>query len=121
MKISEALDSIRKQDIVLPEFQREYVWTREQAKQLMVSLVKEYPVGSLLLWKTDDPPELKNIDSLPEKLGSILVLLDGQQRLTTLHMLITGGIPSYYKPEDIKNDPRGLYYNLETEEFQYEL
>jgi uncharacterized protein with ParB-like and HNH nuclease domain len=45
MKISELLDSIRKYDLVLPEFQREYVWSREQAKQLMVSLVKRYPVG----------------------------------------------------------------------------
>ena len=93
MKISELLDSIRKYDLVLPEFQREYVWSREQAKQLMVSLVKSYPVGGLLLWKTDQPPELKNVDKLPDKLGTIQVLLDGQQRLTTLHMLITGVIP----------------------------
>jgi hypothetical protein len=92
MKISELLDSIRKYDLVLPEFQREYVWTLEQAKQLMVSLVKGYPVGGLLLWKTDQPPELKNLDKLPEKLGTVQVLLDGQQRLTTLHMLTTGAI-----------------------------
>ncbi len=39
-KISELLDDIRTQDLVLPEFQREYVWSRDQAKQLMVSLVK---------------------------------------------------------------------------------
>ena len=82
MKISELLDSIRKYDLVLPEFQREYVWTREQAKQLMVSLVKGYPVGGLLIWKTDQPPELKNVHKLPEKLGTVQVLLDGQQRLT---------------------------------------
>jgi len=119
MKVYEALDGIRKRDIVLPEFQREYVWTKDQAKQLMVSLIREYPVGSLLLWKTDNPPELKNIDNLPEKLGSISVLLDGQQRLTTLHMLMTDSIPSYYRSEDIKNDPRGLHYNLETGDFQY--
>ena len=56
MKISELLHSIRKHDLVLPEFQREYVWTREQAKQLMMSLVRNYPVGGLLFWKTDDPP-----------------------------------------------------------------
>jgi hypothetical protein len=49
-KISELLDDIRTQDLVLPEFQREYVWTGDQAKQLMVSLVKSYPVGGLLIW-----------------------------------------------------------------------
>ena len=118
-KISELLDDIRTHDLVLPEFQREYVWTLDQAKQLMVSLVKGYPVGGLLIWKTDSPPELKNITRLPDKMGAVQVLLDGQQRRTTLHMLLTGEIPAYYRPEDIRNDPRGLYINLETGEFQY--
>ena len=119
MKISELLDSIRKDDLVLPEFQREYVWTREQAKQLMVSLVKSYPVGGPLTWKTDKPPELKNLDRAPEKLGTVQVLLDGQQRLTTLNMLITGHIPKYYTEAEIESDPRDLYVHLRSLEFQY--
>ena len=119
MHIRELLDSIRKQDIVLPEFQREYVWTREQAKQLMVSLYKQYPVGGLLLWKTDKPPALKNVKELPDKLGTVEVLLDGQQRLTTLHMLTTGDIPSFYTEAEIESDPRDLYFNLKTTDFQY--
>ena len=118
-KINELLADIRTRDLVLPEFQREYVWTRDQAKQLMVSLVKGYPVGGLLIWKTDQPPELKNVTKLPDKIGAVQVLLDGQQRLTTLHMLLTGSVPAYYKPEDIVNDPRDLYFNLEIGEFQY--
>lgn len=119
MKVRELLDGIRKRDLVLPEFQREYVWTREQAKQLLVSLYKSYPVGGLLFWKTDEPPELKNLDNLPEKLGTIQVILDGQQRLTTLFMLIEGGIPHYYHKRDIRNDPRDLYFNLGEGDFQY--
>ena len=119
MKIRELLDDIRKQDIVLPEFQREYVWTREQAKQLMVSLYKQYPVGGFLFWKTDNPPDLKNIDHLPEKLGTVRVLLDGQQRLTTLHMLTSGDIPAYYTESEIQSDPRDLFFHLETADFQY--
>ena len=119
MKISELIDGIRKRDVVLPEFQREYVWTKEQAKQLMVSLVKGYPVGSLLFWKTDQPPELKNLEAAPEKLGRLQVTLDGQQRLTTLYMFITGEIPPYYTERDIQTDPRDLYFNLDTGEFQY--
>ncbi len=119
MKISELLDSIRKYDLVLPEFQREYVWSREQAKQLMVSLVKSYPVGGLLLWKTDQPPELKNVHKLPDKLGTVQVLLDGQQRLSTLHMLIAGVIPIYYTEAEIENDPRDLYVHLHDLEFQF--
>ena len=119
MRISELIDSIRKRDLVLPEFQREYVWSKEQAKQLFVSLFKGYPVGGLLFWKTDQPPELKNVTTPIEKLGTVQVILDGQQRLTTLYMLITGEIPPYYTEEDIQTDPRDLYFNLETGEFQY--
>lgn len=119
MKISELLDGIRKRDLVLPEFQREYVWKKEQAKQLFVSLAKGYPVGGLLFWKTDQPPELKNVDQLPEKLGTVQVILDGQQRLTTLYMLLTGQVPPYYTELDILTDPRDLYYHIETGEFQY--
>ncbi|HXH24978.1 MAG TPA: DUF262 domain-containing protein [Vicinamibacterales bacterium] len=119
MKVNEALLSIAKQDLVLPEFQREYVWTKEQAKQLVVSLLRGYPVGGLLIWKTDSPPELKNVAKLPDKLGTVMVLLDGQQRLTTLHMLLTGTIPAYYRPEEIENDPRDLYFNLDTGDLQY--
>jgi len=119
LKISDLIDGMRKCDVVLPEFQREYVWTREQAKQLMVSLVKSYPVGSLLFWKTDQPPELKNLEAAPDKLGRLQVTLDGQQRLTTLYMFITGEIPPYYTEQDIQTDPRNLYFNVATGEFQY--
>lgn len=119
MKITQLIDDIRMHDLVLPEFQREYVWSRDQAKQLIVSLMKNYPVGSLLFWKTNDPPELKNLDAVPEKLGAIHIILDGQQRLTTLYMLITGEVPPYYTAKDITTDPRDLYFNLDDGDFQY--
>jgi hypothetical protein len=118
-KINDLIGYIEKKDLVLPEFQREYVWTKEQAKQLFVSLYKEYPVGGLLFWITDTPPELKNIDHLPEKIGAVKVILDGQQRLTTLYLNIRGEIPPYYKESDILTDPRDLYFNLSSGDFQY--
>ena len=119
MKIRELLDDIKSLDLVLPEFQREYIWEKEQAKQLMVSLFKEYPTGSLLFWKTNNPPEIKNIELPQDKIGTTTVILDGQQRLTTLYLLIRNEIPPYYKEHEIKNDPRNLYFNLENGEFQY--
>ncbi len=119
MKISDALSDIRHLNLVLPEFQREYVWTREQAKTLIGSLLKGWPVGGLLIWKTAQPPELKNVAALPDKIGTVSVLLDGQQRLTTLHMIVTGEIPRYYRPEEIEHDPRTLAVNLENLELQY--
>ena len=84
MRISELISDIRSRDLVLPEFQREYVWTKEQAKQLLVSLNKNYPVGGILLWKTQNPPELKNMSEHGSRMGSYQIILDGQQRLTTL-------------------------------------
>lgn len=119
MKISELIDEIRSKDLVLPEFQREYVWTREQAKQLMVSLYRGYPVGGTLFWKTTTPPELKNVDALPEGLGTVSLILDGQQRLTTLYLFVTGEIPPYYLSQDITHEPRDLFFNLGDGDFQY--
>ena len=48
-----------------------------------------------------------------------LVLLDGQQRVTTLYMLIRGELPPYYTAAEIMNDTRGLYVNVETRELSY--
>jgi hypothetical protein len=119
MKIHELMTKIRYLDIVLPEFQREYVWELKQARELMVSLYRDFPSGSLLFWSTSNPPEVKNVSISRDKLGTTMVILDGQQRLTTLYMLTQGDIPPYYTSEDIKNDPRNLYFDLDSGDFLY--
>ncbi|MHA1250872.1 MAG: GmrSD restriction endonuclease domain-containing protein [Candidatus Helarchaeota archaeon] len=119
MKLSDLLTHIEKKDLVLPEFQREYVWTEEQAKQLFISLFREYPVGALLFWKTDKPPKVRNVVLNKESLGRISLILDGQQRLTTLYLLIKDAIPPYYTKREIKTDPRHLFFNIKTNEFKY--
>jgi len=53
MKISTALDKIDEKQLFVPAFQREYVWQRDDAKQLVDSLIKEYPTGTMLTWETD--------------------------------------------------------------------
>ena len=113
------MDGIRKLDLVLPEFQREYVWTRDQAKQLLVSLIRGYPTGSVLFWKTDNPPDIKNSAVEKDKIGSTTVILDGQQRLTTLYLFTQNAIPPYYRAEDIRDDPRGLHVDLDSGQFLY--
>jgi hypothetical protein len=119
MKISQLLDAINDLELVMPEFQREYVWSLEQAKELMVSLFNDYPTGSLLVWETTEPPEIKNDARKTEKAGWFKVLLDGQQRLTTLYLLTRGEIPPYYTEKEITNDPRNLYFNIRTGDFGY--
>lgn len=119
MKISTALDKFDEHQLFVPAFQREYVWKRDDAKQLIDSLIKEYPTGTMLTWETNNPPELKGSYKYDEKQGAVRILLDGQQRLTTLYMLIRGSIPPYYTAPEILNDTRGLHVNVETLELEY--
>jgi hypothetical protein len=119
MKISTVLDKIDEHQLFVPAFQREYVWKREDAKQLMDSLIKSYPTGTMLTWETNKPPELKGKYKYNEKQGAVRILLDGQQRATTLYMLIRGTIPPYYTQPEITNDTRGLYANVDTLELEY--
>lgn len=119
MKISTILEKIDAYQLFVPAFQREYVWKRDDAKQLIDSLIKEYPTGTMLTWETSKPPELKGKHKYSESQGNIKLLLDGQQRITTLYMLINGEIPPYYQAAEILNDTRGLHVNIETLELSY--
>lgn len=119
MKISTILEKIDENQLFVPAFQREYVWKRDDAKQLIDSLIKEYPTGTMLTWETANPPELKGPHKYNEKQGAVKLLLDGQQRVTTLYMLIRGVIPPYYTAPEIINDTRDLFVQLETLELSY--
>ncbi|MHC1730263.1 MAG: DUF262 domain-containing protein [Syntrophobacteraceae bacterium] len=119
MKIRMILDKIDEHQLFVPAFQREYVWKREHAKDLMSSLIKDYPTGTMLTWETNTPPELKGKVACDERMGAVKLVLDGQQRITTLYLIIRGEIPPYYISEDIKQDTRNLYVNVETLELEY--
>jgi len=58
--IEELLNTIQSNELVLPEFQREFEWDRDNSKSLIQSLYNGYPIGSILRWKTEDPPAIKN-------------------------------------------------------------
>ncbi len=119
MKIQQILDKIDDNQLFVPAFQREYVWKRENAKELIVSLMNEYPTGTILTWDTNNPPELKGKHKYNPIQGAIKIILDGQQRITTLYMLIRGEMPPYYEPKEITVDPRGLYLNVVNRDLQY--
>lgn len=116
--VQRLVSHIEHRELVLPEFQREFTWDRDQAKLLLDSLMKDYPTGSLLLWKTGNPPALKNMPEF-EPGSRVDVLLDGQQRLTVLYLFLKNEVPPYYSSIESKRDPRNLYYNLETLELKY--
>ena len=119
MKISDIIFNIDNNYLFVPAFQREYVWNKDDAKRLIYSLLNEYPTGTLLTWETNNPPELKGDYSYESSKGKVKLILDGQQRITTLYMLVTGKIPPYYTDADIKNDIRQLYINIETLSLEY--
>ena len=75
--------------IKIPKFQREFVWYKEQTAKLIDSLIKGYPIGTFILWKTQEElRHVKNIGNidLPEAPEGEFVyyVLDGQQRITSL-------------------------------------
>lgn len=119
MKISSILEKIDERQLFIPAFQREYVWKKKDAKLLIDSMIKSYPTGTILTWDTNQPPELKGAHVYDPLQGAIKILLDGQQRVTTLYMLIRGELPPYYTLEEITEDTRGLHINVETREIEY--
>lgn len=119
MKIRQIIDKIDENQLFVPAFQREYVWKRNDAKKLISSLIKDYPTGTMLTWETNHPPELKGTYKYEPSKGAVKLILDGQQRITTLYMLMTGNIPPYYTEHDIENDIRNLYVNVQTLDLEY--
>jgi len=119
MKISSILEKIDERQLFVPAFQREYVWKKKDAKLLIDSMIKGYPTGTILTWDTNQPPELKGGHVYDPLQGAIKILLDGQQRVTTLYMLIRGELPPYYTLEEITEDTRGLHVNVQTREVEY--
>jgi hypothetical protein len=119
MKINQILDKIDAYQLFVPAFQREFVWKRDDAKKLISSILKDYPTGTMLTWETNDPPELKGDYTYNHNQGTVKLILDGQQRITTLYLLIKGEIPPYYTEHEIINDVRGLQVNILTLELEY--
>ena len=119
MKIRQIIDKIDENQLFVPAFQREYVWKKNDAKNLISSLIKDYPTGTMLTWETNNPPELKGDYKYEINKGAVKIILDGQQRITTLYMLMCDKIPPYYTEKEIENDIRGLHVNVETLELEY--
>lgn len=102
--------------LTLPRFQRGYVWKRPDVSKLMRSLYKGYPVGSLLIWETEATQlDIRGDQSLAA--GTHKLLLDGQQRVTSLYGIINDKVPVFSdgNPSSFRN----LYFNVDTEVFEF--
>ncbi len=116
MQISAILDYIDNGHMALPEFQRGYVWGGEQVRGLFQSLYRGHPVGSLLVWATDASTAAHrgNASLAP---GVVKLLLDGQQRITSLYGVIRGEPPRFF--DGNAKAFTDLRFNIASEEFEF--
>jgi len=116
MKIATILDQIDLGTIALPHFQRGFVWNRDQVKGLINSLYRRFPIGSLLIWVTPSEGAPARGDG-PIAPGVVNLLLDGQQRITTLYGIIRGKPPKFFEGD--AKAFTGLYFHVEDEVFEF--
>jgi hypothetical protein len=116
MRISTVLDQIDIGSIALPEFQRGYVWNRDQVRALMQSLYRRFPVGSLLVWTTRSEGASTRGDGTVAP-GVVKLLLDGQQRMTSLYGIIRGRPPKFF--DGNAEAFSSLHFNVDREEFAF--
>lgn len=139
MSALEALECAAHHTLLLPDIQREYVWDYQEIERLFESIVDDYPIGSCIFWKTnrttinEEKPnlyyflrEFKRWKSKNEKAPDILskesdyyIVLDGQQRITSLNIALYGSY-TYFKGGrgHAWDNPKSwltkeLYYNLD--------
>ncbi|MEK9279179.1 DUF262 domain-containing protein [Bradyrhizobium sp. ISRA442] len=126
--IASLLSDIEQGIIALPDLQRQFVWEDTGARQLLDSLFLGFPVGTLVFWHTSNDPDAKLLGSDKPGLRANVLIIDGQQRLTSLYAVIKGvdvvgkdGVPRRmsiaFRPRDgrfevadaaIRNDPEFL-------------
>lgn len=109
--VEELVSMIERGELRLPEMQRQYVWRSTRVRDLLDSLYRGYPSGAILLWETDEavPQQKFAIAQSTNPYQSTRLLLDGQQRLTSLSAVIRG------EPLTVRGrrKPIDLLFNLE--------
>ena len=112
--VEELVGMIERGELRLPEMQRQYVWRSTRVRDLLDSLYRGYPSGAILLWETDEAVPLQQFavqqEANPYK--STRLLLDGQQRLTSLSAVIRGEAVSVRG----RQRPIEILFNLEHPE-----
>lgn len=112
--VEELVGMIERGELRLPEMQRRYVWRSTRVRDLLDSLYRGYPSGAILLWETDESVPLQDfaVEQQKNPYKSTRLLLDGQQRLTSLSAVIRG------EPVSVRGRQRPieLLFNLDHPE-----
>lgn len=111
LTIQELVNKIERGEIRLPEMQRQYVWQQTRVRDLLDSLYRGYPSGTILTWETDEDVATRDfaMEQEASASGSFQLLLDGQQRLTSLSAILRG------EPVEVRGrkKPIDILFNLE--------
>jgi len=118
-KYSTLLDEIEKGQIKIPQFQRKFVWDLASSAKLIDSILKGYPIGTFIYWKTNERlRSIRNIGSinLPDPIEGDFInyVLDGQQRITSLFAALKG--ECIERDDGKKEDFSKIYVDLEAEQ-----
>ncbi len=113
------LSDIETGKIKVPQFQRKFVWTLEQTAHLVDSILKGYPIGTFIIWETDE--RLRSVRNLggadfPETPSGSRVqyVLDGQQRMTSIYVAFKGA--SIKNEDGTIVDYSNIYIDLKAAE-----
>ncbi len=100
--------------IGLPDIQRPFVWPNKRVRDLFDSMYRGYPVGYFLFWENGLMPESKTIGADSKQVTPSQLIVDGQQRLTSLYAVIKG-VPVIR--ENYEKDTIQIAFNPLTEKF----
>lgn len=94
-KLKHLRTEVEQGQIKIPQFQRDFVWDEQKAANLIDSMLKGYPIGALIYWRTDERlrevRSLGRIDFSEADVGEkVNFVLDGQQRLTSIIAALYG-------------------------------
>ncbi len=133
LTIRKLIERITFGDIRIPAFQRDFVWDADQVAFLLDSIYKGFPIGTIILWKTDNRlSSEKNLGRFilpePQKDYPVNYVLDGQQRITSLFSVFQSELePNQDNWVDIyfdmlaeENIQESLFLPLEDNEVDYD-
>jgi hypothetical protein len=88
--LNHLIDDIKVGRIALPDIQRPFVWSSAKARDLFDSMHRGYPIGTIMLWETGADTGTRQIGLDAADRAPQLLIVDGQQRLTSLFAVLTG-------------------------------
>ena len=98
------IEEIRHGKIALPDIQRPFVWSAAQVRDLFDSMYRGYPVGTLMFWETGADVGVRQVGGGENDGVARLLIVDGQQRLTSLFAVLTGSpvLTSRYQQKQMR-------------------